>query len=540
MSGKFGKTVIIILSAAALGVAVWLSGCAGESGGKEQIQQGTANCTLSFSCESGFYTDDQDVKIKILGKGDVHYTLDGSEPTADSPVFKGSVSLSAGGGDYPNGYCLKAAAFIGDTAVSDTYTANYICGENVNSRFSTYVICVSGAASELTEGPDGIFYGDNVYNRGRENERKVSVEIFDPTGKSLVKRNCGVRAFGGASREHFVKSMKFYTRKEYDPENKFELNIFDPSGKDIKYKRLVLRNTGNDFHFAYIRDEFLEYMAGEAGLNDHEGVAPAVLYLNGKYNGLLWLHENYCDDYFDEKYDSDGDGEFVILEGDEFVKSEEDDPEIAAEYNKTYAELCTLDLTDDDNYRKVTEFMDVENYLDYYAFNLYVCNFDWPHNNVKCYRYCPKEGTALKDGVFDGRYRYLVHDLDWSMGWDEFSDVSYDNFAQFFTPGSQMSSTLFGALMKREDSRRYLRERLEELMNGPFEPSEALEEFNGFDALRASEQVYYQKWLEENEIYAEGTPGPSEEVYLENMETIRDFLAKRPEYVKAFIDVYLK
>ncbi len=53
---------------------------------------------------------------------------------------------------------------------------------------------------------------------------------------------------------------------------------------------------------------------------------------------------------------------------------------IAEAFNTTYQQLTALDLTDDANYAQVTEFMDVENYLQNYAFNIYINNA--PANTV--------------------------------------------------------------------------------------------------------------------------------------------------------------
>jgi hypothetical protein len=38
--------------------------------------------------------------------------------------------------------------------------------------------------------------------------------------------------------------------------------------------------------------------------------------------------------------------------------------------------------------------MDVENYLEYFAMNIYIGNEDWPHNNYRLYRYYPADGEG--------------------------------------------------------------------------------------------------------------------------------------------------
>ena len=49
-------------------------------------------------------------------------------------------------------------------------------------------------------------------------------------------------------------------------------------------------------------------------------------------------------------------------------------------------------MTDDAVYKKLCEVIDVENYISYYALQIFIGNEDWPHNNYKVYRYYAAEG----------------------------------------------------------------------------------------------------------------------------------------------------
>ena len=531
---------IIVLAAVAFLLKNSFSGLGSESMEPSQDE-------IIFSYGDGFY--ESAIKLRLsLNKGiegSIYYTLDGNAPSNDSEKYSKKIELRPEGDDYPKGYCVRAQVVHTDGTVSEVYTHNYIISTSVKKRFSTSVICVTGAPEQLTDGPDGIFYGDNVDKRGKESERPIHLEMFDKTGNVILSQNCGVRPYGGASRHAFVKSMKFYARKEYDPQKKFVTDIFNTpkeyeEGNISEYKRLVLRNLGNDFNFAYIRDEFLQIEARKAGYADAEGVVPAVLYLNGKYNGLLWLHENYCDEYFKEKYGDKAKGEFAVIEGTELEKISDEPDAPTDEFNAGYNELIKLDLKDDENYSKVCEFIDVENYLDYYAYNLVVNNFDWPDNNVKCFRYYPVEDDRYSEGVFDGRWRFLLHDMDWSLGWDEFSVASYDNFADYFNTDSPYANSLIVHLLEREELKVYLKDKIEYLLDNIFESSSVLKDFDEVNGLRSKEQEYYQKWLEENEIYDEGDWGPDFDHYLNSMEAINVFLTQRPSYVKELVKKYLE
>ena len=68
-------------------------------------------------------------------------------------------------------------------------------------------------------------------------------------------------------------------------------------------------------------------------------------------------------------------------------------------------------------YRKVFEEisakLDLRNALEYVAAACYLCNTDWPHNNIRVWRYT---GEAV-DGVSitDGKWRFATRDMDFTM-----------------------------------------------------------------------------------------------------------------------------
>ncbi|MCQ2538247.1 MAG: CotH kinase family protein [Lachnospiraceae bacterium] len=347
-------------------------------------------------------------------------------------------------------------------------------------KFTTYVFSITGDPADLTLKPDGIFYGENYELRGRESEKPIHLDVWNPDGELILSQNCGIRIYGAYSRRNFLKSIKLYARESYDPENKtFKYNFFDKiklDGTDKvmkKYKKLVLRNSGNDYQFAWIRDELNQTLAKDAGFEIYESVAPAIYYINGEYKGFYWLHESYDDKYFKELYGEEGkEGEFVVCEGGEQEKKEDDEDELtvkaAKEYNKAYTEFSKMDLTVDANYQKLNSFMDVENYLKYMAYNIYLCNKDWPDNNYKCFRYYAPAGEAYDaEGVYDGRWRFLLHDMDYTMGLYGHTEcmANYDNLGDLMSPttkdenekviDNKRYAPLLTALLQREDCKQF-------------------------------------------------------------------------------------
>lgn len=507
--------------------------------------------TFEFSSDNSFYTKAVELTVKAPEGWTVRYTLDGSIPVAASEEYTEPLMFDVIDGDFPDCYTLRVCAFDAAGKASEVAARSYLVSEKANERYTTAVFFVSGDADELLNLPDGIFAGKNYNKRGREYERKVYVEAFDAKGNSLLSQYAGVRIYGGASRTSSVKSMKLFSRKEYDGDNKnFKTGIFgteklDGSGEIIKkYDKLVLRNCGNDFQFTYIRDELSQTLCRKAGMEVYEAVVPAICYLNGSYYGYYWLHENYCDKYFKEKY-GDAEGEFVIVEGNEQKKNDDDDEltqKYVEEYNTKYNSFIEKDLTNDAVYRSLCSFIDVENYLDYMAWNITLGNADWPNNNYKCYRYVPANGAALgASGVYDGKWRFLPHDMDYAYGlYDQTeTQANYNTLKVVMNPNHKRYAPLFTKLMERADCRKYFRDKTMEYLNGALSEQSIVETYKELHAERAQELAYYYRHLKQLSGKGDETIWSQAGHYAGYEEQIFEFAANRAEYIIKYMDQLL-
>ncbi len=551
MNRKYG------IAAAAMLLLSVLCGCAESSAVQEESQIETvreAETVTAFQftadrivhAEQRFLPERSQLAMTAPEGAVIRYTLDGSVPGSDTDIYEQPIGLKQIIGDFPNCYVLRAKAFFADGSESRTATQTFWTALDINARFSNPVVSVVGDPKEITEAPDGIFYGNNTKLRGRESERAISVEMVDKSGSLLFAQDAGMRIFGAASRGAALKSMKLFARKEYDPEyGKFDYDGFGTVGADGEtvdsYDKLVLRNAGNDFQFAFIRDELNQRLAAQSGAADCEGVQPIVVYLNGGYYGLYWLHESICDDLLKDKYGGKGQGDFIVLEGREQAKnvSETDAEEAAAAaaFNDTYAALSQLDLNDDANYAQLCDFLDIDNYLKYYALNILVNNRDWPQNNQKCYRFVPAEGQSTGEDRLDGRWRFWFHDMDYAEGLYEQDETQaqYDNLAQILDPESERWSPLFAALMQREDCRTAFVQEVNRLLEGVCSTENiknTLDEMNGERFIEMRRYFDYLEKLKEtnSDIWI------WYKAYQDQTNMIKYFAEKRPEYMRKFLE----
>ncbi|MDF2904864.1 MAG: hypothetical protein K0R34_185 [Herbinix sp.] len=482
---------------------------------------------IAFSETGYLFGEDLELKIYSGKPCEIHYTTDGVDPDKKAKKYEESIKLVAG--EAFKATSVKAKAFYEDGTESETIVHTYFVGENIDKRYDTLVFSITTDPYNLYDYEYGIFVEGklrsdwikenphdkiepndpaNFNMRGRESEREVFLEVIEPDGTPVLSQKAGIRTYGGWSRANKQKSVKMYARKEYDEENnKFRYEFFpERTGTDGKvldaFKQLVLRNCGNDNGFAFIRDELFQTLAAQAGYQDHVAVRPAAMYVNGDYRGFFWLHEVYGDDYFEDHY-GDYIGEFQILEGGETFKEIDEDGSnetFVNDYTQMYDKFSATDLTVEANYQELCEQMDVENYLAYYALQVYIGNEDWPHNNYKTYRYYTTDGEVYREAPFDGKWRYLLHDLDFSTGIYG-TGALVDNIEKYIGPNGEVREAcpLFGQLMQRTDCREIFIKQTEDLINGAFAPKNLNKVLDEMNATRKNElkHVYGKNLIED-------------------------------------------
>lgn len=515
----------------------------------ETVTAVTFSETGSLTTGQRFLADYSQLAIAAPANAEVYYTLDGSTPTKQSTRYSEPIVIKQLVGDFPTCVAFRAKAYFADGTESEVVTQTFFSSFDIQSQYHNLVFSIVGNPADLTEGPDGILYGENYELRGRESERPVHIECFDENGSLLFDQDAGARIYGAASRSVSIKSLKLFARKSYDPEHgKFDFDGFQTTGHDSeiinRYDKLVLRNGGNDFQFAFIRDELNQQLAMQAGYTDYQAVMSAVVYLNGSYYGVVWLHETYCDDLLKDKYGGDT-GKYVILEGTEREKDvDEDEPEseeskAAAEFNAAYESFIAQDLTDDAVYTELCAFMDVENYLQNYAFNIYVNNRDWPQNNFKCYRYYAGETETYEtdpSSRLDGRWRFLFHDTDYSLGLYEQPETlaNYNNLTQILDPKSERYSPLFAKLMERDDTRQYFLDEIHRLMDSVFTADNINNTLDDMNADRFLEMKRYFQHLEELKG-SDKSIWCNQFTYQDMTGIIQRFAEKRAGYMEKFL-----
>ncbi|MCL2197654.1 MAG: CotH kinase family protein [Defluviitaleaceae bacterium] len=385
----------------------------------------------------------QGVSVQILTNNPdavIHYTLDGALPTTYSAVFANPIDFTLS--SRPDVAVVRAIA-VYDEETTEPITHTFFLNAGIDDRFDVLVFSLSTDHDNLYCFYEGILvngvvrrdfldeYPDahinpmtpaNWNQRGRDWERLVHVEVFTPEGERVLQQDAGVRVFGSWSRAERVRSLRLIARREYSPHaGRFHYQFFpgdviqdsfDFATPITAYNTLILRNGGNDRNHGIMRNELGSILARNAGFMDVTPARGAALFINGNYYGFMWLQTRFDAHYLQELYNTPTRDFDVVSRGEWWFRNTTEELEEELTYKNYFA---WRDLTDDAEFALLNEIVDVENLLWYYAFQIFVANADWPHNNLRRWRYTgePFPGMAPE---LDGRWRYAIFDLDQTFG----------------------------------------------------------------------------------------------------------------------------
>ena len=434
---------------------------------------------ISFSLTEHFY--DYDIYVSMsssLQAATIYYTLDGSEPTVESSRHTGPIHIPMSGKNEIKVVTVKAIA-VYNNFVSRTFAHTYFIGSNLADRFNVLVfslstneeylfdheigIFVEGITREEYLKSDGVRRGNvtppdpaNFNWRGMEGERPVYVEVFEPNGDRVIAQAAGMRVHGGWSRAANQKSIRLVARNMYEPgQGKFHYDFFPDDrirdGFDTplgKYDQIVLRNGANDRDFGMLRNEVGLELARMTGLQVASPVRPAAIFLNGEYYGFAWLQVRVNEQYLQDIFNAPTRDFQVIGMGEYWIDTDDhDEVEAIRHFNSFY----TKDLTNESIFAEFNDLVDVDQLLLYYALQTYLGNHDWPNNNIKRWRYTgPQEDDLVPE--LDGRWRYVVFDLDWILGlYEDRADPNRPSFQEMMNPNNNRFSHMLNALFKRPD-----------------------------------------------------------------------------------------
>ncbi len=349
---------------------------------------------------SGFYNSVQTIAITgNLGNQHIRYTTNGSVPKITDKLYSSPIFIDST-------MVIKARIFsdANSQLPGPIATATYF----INCPSILPVLTITIDSFDLYDYNTGIYVkgpnADALYphkgaNFWQDWERPCQIELFDTNRVRQIFSEGMIGIFGNYTRAKPQKSLDFKTQTLYDTAG-ITYKIF-PQRNKVNFKNLVFRDAGSDWMDGHIRDEFLHRVHFEDGIFG-TSARTVVSYLNGKYNGIYHIREKS-----DEKYLSDISGinkdsiDQIRVSGTDYAANGD-----MTAFNSMINYFSTHDLTNPTYYNEAKSYWNMENFMTYFAAEIYCANEDWIStwiNNIKLWR--PR-------GIAGAKWNYMIHDVD--------------------------------------------------------------------------------------------------------------------------------
>jgi len=362
------------------------------------------------------FTEPMTVNSSSVVRAIAYTDADTSEVLTHSYLFPSDVFHQHG---IPTGFPEKWGENEADYEVSPTIADHPEYTSMIRESFDEFpIISLVTNQDFLFEDSLGIY--TNSEERGSEWERPVSVEMIHPDATEGFLENAGLRIMGGITRnpDHYKKhSLRLLFKSEYGAK-KLNYPIFGEAGEN-KHNTLVLRMVGQfnvTDHRSYqaektqiIKDQFARELQEKMGNPAARGRFVHV-FLNGLYWGMYNLTERpdaaYMEEYFGgNKTDYDALNSLEPVDGDSLVWYE-------------MIELADAGLTNDEAYKSIQEYLDLDNFFDYMILNHWGLNTDWDYHNWYATR--KREAGA--------KFKFFSWDAEFMLAYfgDYYQGVVYD------------------------------------------------------------------------------------------------------------------
>jgi hypothetical protein len=352
---------------------------------------------VTASLASGFYTGTQNVTLASTS-GEIHYTLDGSNPKLSSPVFSAPIPIAAT-------TVLRARCFESGKAPGPILTRTYFVGE-----IPANVPYVSLVADPETLFGDtiGIYknehetvtgsYGLKDVYKGKD--APANIEFFAPDGSGF-SAGCGIKIGGENNWVHPQKALNISIQGKYGDDN-VTYDLFPETGLPV-YSAFTLRDGGDNWNREMLRDAIIPKLAHGFLEADTADYRPSIVFINGVYYGIHNIRQRWDETWFAQQYHIPADKIDHLLYG--HITSTATtlgvDKGTTTDWLDLLAFLDSADLTSDTNWAFVESKVDMDSFMDFVITESYSNNSAWHHNR-----------EFWKEKSPAGKWRWFLTDMD--------------------------------------------------------------------------------------------------------------------------------
>ena len=437
----------------------------------------------------------------------IRYTTDATEPSATSAIYNSSIAIASTS-------TIRARLFRDGHIPSQTVSRNFIIGED----HLLPVVSLITDPINLFDEEEGIYsYGYNYTNQlpyfganfWKDEEKPIHFSYYGMDNDLKINLNAGTKIFGGWSRAYDQRSFSIFARKKYGPSD-IEYPLFDERSYQ-SYGAIILRNAGNDNGASNMRDIIIHELIKDLDL-ESQAYQSVATYINEEYWGLYHMREKVNEHFLANKYDLDPKS-ITLLEGHGLPIHGSDE-----DYLALLNLISNGDVSNPNIYETVEARIDIDNFIDYFATQIYIDNTDWPGNNIKFWK--PE----------NGKWRWILYDTDFAL--NRFQEFGHFHNTLAFAlepngpdwPNPSWSTLLLRNLVRNTEFRIKLVNRFADFMNSRFKNENIINVLNEkVDELQPEMVRHFIRWN-----YDTGT-------WFQQINRIETFAEERPDQMKNHI-----
>ena len=491
----------------------------------------------AFSLPGGEYKDSIQVSISVPENTTVYYTTDGSVPTQEgSERYQEGTIL-----EINRVTVLRARAFdnAGQLQPSETITQSYLM--NLYHAFPIVSLVTDpdelwsetdgmlatggeldkskGIPFKLTTGEDPLYRRDDVGKR----ERPVHVEYYED-GQTIINQDAEFGLQGQYSLDMPQKSFKVIAKAKHGSKY-FSAKLYDDL-EFTEYRSFVLRMSGNDCVWTRFNDAFQSQLIKKFNtITDtpstviYQEWKPVVVYLNGVYWGHYNLRER-ADRYFVAQHEG-----LSLDEADNMTVLEASGTPVHGSNSEYKAMIKRVEAsspgTNEEDLQYILDNIDVDNYFDYMAFEMFFGNSD--PGNIR-FNKLNQEGA---------KWRWIFYDADYGLFRSGFDSPS--SYLKESGAGSKkINNTLIRKLLENAEMKHKFLCRMGEIYQ-VFTTEFMLSQHVAMASILEPEMpLHFARWAEENDkaINSDSptTPEGALRYWNNRLDFTRNVIKKRPTY----------
>ena len=398
-----------------------------------------------YSREGGLFHAGDRIEVSLSAEsGDrIYYTLDCTDPDETKTLYTGRPIEVTGDTVlrtrvYREG-CLPSfmdtQSYLYDVPCADEapYVVSLVSDpDNLYSDERGIMVMGPNATEKFPYGDTG--KGANFW---MDWEREAHVEVFTGAGETAISQECGIKLHGRNTRAYELKCFKVMAKGCYG-DSRFRYPLFHERPYN-EYEAFILRYSGQDYKYAFMRDVIMTDQAKHTDLMYMES-EECICYLNGEYYSTMYLRENVSAFSICRKEGWTGQEAAldIIKSGSTVMQGSNDSYAALKEFLRAH------DNASPEVYDRIAAEVDIDNFIQFLTLQVVYAPPDTV--NVKRYRNTRE----------DGKWRWVVYDFDRGLRGGQDATDGFELMAQ------GTNADLFKAFMANEP----LRERFLDYLDG--------------------------------------------------------------------------